>query len=283
MKRPLMSRSAGVSLTDLLAVVVLIPLVSVVIAGCARRTYEGSGRVKCAANLKSIGQALMLYANENRGEFPRTRYEPGEKVIPTWGTGAATTKPFKPGGPDANDVTAAIFLLLTTQESTPEVYVCPSSDSEKWDFGGGGNTAQNWSNWEGEQGLRKHLSYSMHNPYPDNAAVAKGAKWNQSLGADFAIFADINPGTKNLSEHVLNLRPDASPSSRRRGNSVNHEQEGQNILYGDGHVSFEVTSFAGPNGDNIYARRADEKGPASSEIRTSQFDGNDSVLLPTDD
>ena len=82
---------------------------------------------------------------------------------------------------------------------------------------GGGNTAGNWSNWEGRAGILKHLSYSMQNPYPDDAAVARGFKWNQGLGADFAIFADINPGTTKADANVLALKAgDTSPAARRQ-------------------------------------------------------------------
>lgn len=284
MKRLIGRRSAGYGLADLLVVVALIPLVGVVMLGCRERQREPANRVRCAANLKSIGQALMLYAAENKGAYPRTIYAPGEKVIPTWGTGASATDPFKPGGPDPNDVTAAIFLLLTTQDSTPEVYVCPQSDGDKWDFGGEGRTAGNWSNWEGREGIRRHLSYSMQNPYADDAAVASGFKWNSGLGADYAIMADMNPGVSKPDANVVEMKStDTSPAARRRGNSRNHDREGQNVLYGDGHVDFAISAFAGVNGDNIYARRAGPDGLASSDVRNSPFDDKDNVLLPTDD
>lgn len=283
MKRLIGRRSAGFGLADLLVVVALIPLVGVVMLGCARRGHHGSSRVSCAANLKSIGQAIMLYAGENRGAYPRTVYAPGEKVIPTWGTGASATNPFKPGGPDPNDVTAAIYLLLTTQDSIPEVYVCPQSDAEQWDFGGAGKTAQFWSNWEGRDGVIKHLSYSMQNPYADDAAVASGFKWNSALGADYAILADMNPGTTKPDGNVLSVKTVGDPVERRRANSRNHSREGQNVLYGDGHVDFSITPFAGVNGDNIYARKAGPTGLESSAVIDSPFDSTDCVLLPTDD
>jgi hypothetical protein len=57
------------------------------------RAREVANRVKCAANLKQIGLAMQLYSNENRGQFP--------------------------DGPEG---------LLLTQDITPEVFVCPSTN-----------------------------------------------------------------------------------------------------------------------------------------------------------
>src|SRR3954467_5982482 len=99
------SRS-GFGLTDLLVVVALIPLVAVLVAGCVRRTRgEGAVRVYCASHLRQIGQAILLYSNENRGAYPRTKYVGGKP--PTWGTHAPATQPFSDVAPDDNDVTAA--------------------------------------------------------------------------------------------------------------------------------------------------------------------------------
>ncbi|HEY7087350.1 MAG TPA: H-X9-DG-CTERM domain-containing protein [Tepidisphaeraceae bacterium] len=283
MKSKLYPRSAGMTLADLLVVLILVPLSVTAFIGCWQRTNSGgSNRVKCASNLRQIGQAILLYSNENRGAYPQTTFADGAVVIPTWGTGAKASNPFAAGGPEPNDVSAALFLLLRTQEITPEVFVCPSSNAEKWDLGGGSMTALNWSNWEGRDGMRSHLSYSYQNPYPDDAAVKAGFKLNNSISAEFAVAADINPGTSG-GQNVLMVPMDASSRDMRRANSRNHDTDGQNVLFGDGHVEFVATAFCGVKRDMIYARRAGADGVKSSEVRNSPFDANDSVLLPTDE
>jgi prepilin-type processing-associated H-X9-DG protein len=163
------------------------------------------------------------------------------------------------------------------------VFVCPSSNAEKWDFGRGNNTALNWSNWEGAAGVQEHLSYSYQNPYPDDEAMRKGFKLNNSTGAEFAVAADINPGSDKNGKGVLTVKPTSRGDELRAGNSPNHDGDGQNVLFGDGHVEFVQNPFVGVQKDNLYARRAgyDMQDLASDTIWASPRDAGDSVLLPT--
>jgi prepilin-type processing-associated H-X9-DG protein len=78
---------AGISLGG---VALLLAAASLTVA--LPRAREGANRVRCAANLRSLGQAMMMYANENRGHYP----------------------------PRPED-------LLRTQEISAECFVCPST------------------------------------------------------------------------------------------------------------------------------------------------------------
>jgi prepilin-type processing-associated H-X9-DG protein len=280
MKRLVIHRHRGGGLCDLIVVLVLVPLLTVGYLGCLHRETVDSTSMKCASNLRQIGQAIQLYMNENQGAYPRTRYDPATVASPTWGTGAPTTQPFAPDGPQPNDVTAALFLLLRTQDITSEVFTCPSSNTDRWDFGGGNNTALNWSNWNGTQGIQKHLSYSYENPYPTDAAVKSGWKLDPATSADYAVAADINPGMNTTNtgsssaQNVLQVTPHSSAQQLRGANSPNHDRDGQNVLYGDGHVSFEQNVFVGVKGDNIYTSQ-------SGAIVDAPQSVEDSVLLPT--
>jgi prepilin-type processing-associated H-X9-DG protein len=266
-------RRAGVALADLLVVAALIPVAGMLIIGCYRHHGDGSCRVKCASNLRQIGQALLIYSNDAKGPYPRSTYVPGETVTPTWGTQI-----------EPNDVSAALYLLLRTQDITAEVFICPSSNAERWDFGRAPRNVMSWSNWDGREGVRKHLSYSYANPYPDDDAAKLGYKLNNSLGAEFAVAADINPGTTgDGGQNVLAVTSTSSARDMQRANSANHDRDGQNVLYGDGHVEFQTNPFCGVQRDMIYARRAGASGFASSAVVDSPYDANDSVLLPTDD
>jgi prepilin-type processing-associated H-X9-DG protein len=241
---------------------------------------EQQRRVMCASNLRMLGQSIMIYANENKGAFPRTRYDPANEETVTAFTGAKAPHPFVKGGPDANDVTASIFLILKTGDITSEVFVCPSSKARPFKFPQG-QSIDNFSNFAS----LGNLSYSYTNAYPGKAAREKGFKLNFTLPADFAVMADLNPG----GDAVAKLQPSAGEDELTKANSPNHERAGQNVLYADGHVDWSPTPFCGQKRDdgtpdNIYTRALSKDAPKDADpIMGPAMDQFDSVLLPSAD
>ena len=293
--------------TDVLVCLAILLLGSSLTFAQLNRAREVANRVKCASNLKQIGMALLLYSNENRGAYPRSRSDLGKNPDPkpVWGTpygDSALVPPDEPGfvakpyladepkeekdkslvkyRPEFNDVTAALFQLLRTQDITSEIFVCPTTELEPWDYGGGKRTAQHWTNWAGAEGLRKHLSYGYQNPYPSHKAISLGFKLNNSISAEFAVTGDMNPG----SDALLTLNPKSAARQMRDGNSYNHDRDGQNILFGDGHVEFLQDPFVGVKRDNVFTY-----GKSGNDVTDKGGDGmvaspvgpEDSILLPT--
>ncbi len=58
------------------------------------------------------------------------------------------------------------------------------------------------------------------------------------------------------------FNPAGSKDAARIGNAITHQNEGQNVVFLDGHVNFESLSSCGVNGDNIYSQQA-----ANADIR----------------
>src|SRR5581483_6836085 len=94
-----------------------------------------------------------------------------------------------------NNVTASFFLILKTQEITPDVFICPSTQNTRG-FGPGSTVGvQDASNW---QDVNNNLSYSYNCPFPTQAAVQGGWKFNGTVGSDYPVAADKNPGKTNF-------------------------------------------------------------------------------------
>ena len=201
----------------------------------------------CASNLQQIGQAMQLYANNNK-YYPRTPYDP-TKPLGNGFTSAGAADPFGPGGVAVNDPTAAMFLLVWTTELDPTMFVCPSSgqtvDTLALSLARTYPTRQR-SNFTGPN----NLSYSFTNMYPGTAALKLGYKWSPNVTADFAIAADRNDADPKAFAGITSASPQAQ---QRKLNSHNHKQDGQNVLYNDGHVEWHATPWAGAKKDNIYS------------------------------
>jgi prepilin-type N-terminal cleavage/methylation domain-containing protein/prepilin-type processing-associated H-X9-DG protein len=242
-------RAKAFSLIELLVVIGLIGLLIGILLPALEKGREQAVVVKCATNLRQIGQAITLYCNENHGAYPRTIYVSGATLDK--GTNPAATDPFSTGGPVPNDTTAAWFLLLRTQKIPPVIFTCPYTDVNVFEP----DNATDFASRSNFTDYKKNLGYSFANPYPDDAGVKAEYKLTSHLNPGFAVAADLNSGEGG------------------NANSDNHEDRGQNVLYADGHVTWQTSPLCGLNNDNIYVNK-------NNTVWASPIDASDSVLLP---
>jgi hypothetical protein len=234
--------SRGATLTDVIIVLVALVLVGGgLLPRVTCRSRETANRVKCASQLKQVAQALLAYAGDNGGAFPRGRWYQSTSAT-THYSGFNAQDTFAPAVLP-NDVTAALFMLVRGTYATPNEFYCPSADATPWNVAAGNVTT--YANFPG----RAHLSYGINNPYMPEKF---GHRWDNARSAEYAVAADMSPGGVAMSTVPVT----ASAAQMRAVNSPNHDRDGQCVLFGDAHVEFLQNPFVGVQRDNVFTAAA---------------------------
>ena len=256
-------------LVDLIVSVVVVIALAVAALGVKRSAEDDSVIIGCSEKLGQIAQSLVMYEGLYDGHFPRTRYDPAAPV--TAYTAPTAADPFAATGPQANDVTAAMFLLARVMDLPAEAFICPGA------FRNGLAERDPFDRQEARQRSNFHArvndNYSLANPYPDAAAVAAGYSldhFRRRLPGSFVIAGDTPPGGVGMTSATTRM----SRQDLRMANSPNHERDGQNVMFADGSVQFFNSPFVGTNFDNVYT--SELKSPTAVQPATA----SDTVLLP---
>jgi type II secretory pathway pseudopilin PulG len=291
-------RRRAFTMIELLVLIVIVMLLLSIFIPFVRKVRERDHRVRCQSNLRAISTALHEYAKANQGGFPSVVHDAANHPAGYFAfTGPYAPNPFAGDGRvSANDVTAALWLLIRGGYAKPEMFICPSSGDYAdplTDPQGKPTAATNRSNFK----RARNLSYSYASPF----SGVPGYKINEYgyLPPDFPLMADKNPGKSGGSD-VTAPAYNAPPLELAKANSNNHHRAGQSVLYGDTHVEFRQSPYCGFGyydsggvGDNIYTVMARTPLPEQPmpEITVKGFAGPeygpawkaDAYLVPTED
>lgn len=131
------------------------------------RPRETANRVKCASNLRQIGQAILIYANAHGGQYP-----------------------------------PSLATLAESTDVAPEMMICPSSNDVK------------------------SLAADAAGVVADLTAAETNAPGHKPCLSYVYVGRDFNAKTVKETE-IVAYEP-----------LENHEGQGTNALFGDGHVEF---------------------------------------------
>ncbi len=222
------------TLIELLVVIAIIALLISILLPSLSRARELSKRTVCSANLRGIGQAMYIYAQDDPGLFPCVAdintptgglmicYRPADREI----------EPSTTGTPSP---TVDMWTLVRQNNTTPKQFICPSTTDTPdpaqdslayYDFLG-----NPWG---------RYNSYAYQYQHDPNRPQI-----GTSSEPTFPVMADANPYLKG----AINVTPPTDRVSQFRGNSNNHtNREGQNVLFQDAHVLFEKGPDVGLSG-----------------------------------
>jgi prepilin-type N-terminal cleavage/methylation domain-containing protein len=293
-------KKRGFTLIELLVVIAIIAMLLAILMPALSKVKKIAQRVVCGTNLKGLGTAQTVYAHDYNDQYTVQ----GRGGAHTWFDRTASwMDPAKVWSTGANlTVGASLYLLVREADVSPKSFVCPASAErefsgknpsnidivELWDFGH--PTFPVGGPFEGPAVA---VSYSYHKPYSATGTKSTfAADGNRS--ASFAVMADRSPYFDEKSTQWDYSNPTALPNTIGRignyyvtgstltksspevkaANAHPHDRDGQNVLYADGHNSYENTTDVGVMNDGIYTTRGGAGLPDLEQIRGGHHNNN---------
>lgn len=216
------------TLIELLVVIAIIALLIAVIVPALRKAKEAGQRVVCSNNLKSLGLANEIYANQHEGWFVPV-YDDSQKS----GRQQWVTNP---------DFRGYMELDSLRDSATTSVYnmsdklLCPADriSTELTNAGGGGvllSYGYNYTDWGwATVPYAGHRASNMKLP-GSKLAFIDGIDWWVIWGG-----ADYEAGWDKLNQASLDDYKAATPPVH--GPVLYRHSEGANVAFYDGHVDF---------------------------------------------
>lgn len=284
------NRRKGFTLVEILVVVAIIGLLIAILLPALNIVRRQAAQQNDKANLRGIYQGIMGYAGENSDKYPAyARVDSSESPITTavgfnitalradTSSGAIDVTADKFKDATAGNVSAAMWLMVREDHLPVKIFVNPSTTDTSDDVI---DEAENKVTVTDIYDFKSadNLSYSFINFYHTNIR----SKWSNSIGPTYVLGGNDNNGFASLAAAAETDYTDLSANSTM--NSVDHDEKGQNFVFGDGHAEFVSQPVAPFNKtDNAYTfwDAADDSSDDTSAAAIKTFNANTTVT-PSD-
>jgi len=251
------NKSKNLTFVEVVIVVLVCLFLLAVVVPAFQIPRSDAMRMTCLKNLSHMGRAMLIYANDYDDEYPRAggRSSVWSSHILNW----QADNRFAAYGLSANGsggqatISSSLYLLVKYTEVMPKFFVCPgdagTTEFKPVDYGASDRKLIYL--WDFGPTPSKHCSYSYHMPY-GLYRLTTSSEPGMAVASDRNPWIDSPAAEAKDGSLIYKFNPDGGREAVKIGNSITHKEEGQNVLFVDGHVSFEKSPFCGINDDNIY-------------------------------